>query len=116
EQLETFADLARRGHMRPAAEIEPVALRVELDLVAFGNRVDQLELEGFAPVFEESLRRAAIDHLASKGAVAGDDLGHLRLDLGEVVRRERLVAREVVIEAVVDDRADCDLRAGIELL
>ncbi len=116
EQLEAFADLARRGHMRAPAEIEPVALRVELDLLALGNRVDQLELEVFALLLEERLRGVAIDDLAGEGPVARDDLRHLRLDPREIVGRERLLAREVVIEAVVDHRADGDLRAGIKLL
>src|SRR5262249_23725226 len=52
EQLEAFADLPRRGHMRAAAEVEPVALRIELDLLALGDRVDQLDLEGFALFLE----------------------------------------------------------------
>ena len=50
--------------MRAAAEIEPLALRVELDLVALGNRVDQLELEDLALVGEQRLRRLAVDDLA----------------------------------------------------
>src|SRR6476620_7561437 len=44
EQLEAFADLSRRGHMRAAAEIEPFGLRIDLDLLSFGDGVDQLEL------------------------------------------------------------------------
>src|SRR6185503_20988417 len=43
EQLEALADLAGGGHMRPAAEVEPVALRIELDLLALGDCVDQLD-------------------------------------------------------------------------
>ena len=57
-----------------------------------------------------------LHHLARERRVAGDDLAHLGFDLGQIVGRERLVAREVVIEAVVDHRTDRDLRAGIELL
>ena len=102
--------------MRPAAEIEPRLLRIDLDLVAFGDGVDQLELEHLALVAEQLLGRLAVDHLAGEGRVAGDDLAHLGLDLGKIVGREGLRAREVVIEAVLDDRADRDLRAGIELL
>ena len=57
-----------------------------------------------------------LHHLACEGRVAGDDLAHLGFDRGQVFGRERLVAREVVIEAVLDHRADGDLGAGIELL
>ena len=116
EQLEALADLARRRHMRPAAEIEPLALRVDLDLIALGDRVDQLELEGLAFVGEQLLRRLAVNDLAREGRVARDDLAHLGFDLGQIVGREGLVAREIVVEAVLDHRADGDLRAGIELL
>ena len=59
-----------------------------------------------------------VDHLSMRfgGLVAVDDLLHLRLDLRQVVQAERRLAREVVIEAVVDGRADRDLRAGEQLL
>ena len=45
-----------------------------------------------------------------------DDLAHRRLDALEVFGSERLGALEVVVEAVLDDRADRDLRAGKEPL
>ena len=45
-----------------------------------------------------------------------DDLAHLLFDLRQVFGRERFVAREIVIEAVLDRRADGHLGAGIELL
>src|SRR3977135_2841702 len=55
QELEALAHLPRRGHMRPAAEIEPLPLRVDSDLVPFGDGVDQLELEGFALLLEKLL-------------------------------------------------------------
>ena len=91
-------------------------MRIDLDLVAFGDGVDQLELEDLALVGEQPLRAFAIDHLAGERRVARDDLAHLGLDDRQVFRRERLVAREVVIEAVLDHRADGHLRAGVKLL
>ena len=39
----------------------------------------------------------------------GDDLLHLGFDLFQIVGRERRLAREVVVEAVVDHRTDRDL-------
>src|SRR6266511_4265862 len=116
EQLEAFADFPRRGHMRPAAKVEPIALAVELDLLPFGDRIDQLELEGFAFLLEEVLGLLAIDDLAGERPIASDDLAHLRLDLGKVLWGERLITREVVVEAVLDDGADGDLRARVKLL
>ena len=43
-QLEGRADLAGRGHVRAAAEVEPVALIVDLQVLTFGDRIDQLDL------------------------------------------------------------------------
>jgi hypothetical protein len=45
-----------------------------------------------------------------------DDLAHLRLELLEVLRREGAAERKVVVEAVLDDRADRDLGVGIDRL
>ena len=115
-QLEGVADLPGRGHVRAAAEVEPVALEIDLQVLVFGNGVDQLDLEHLALLLEDVARAVALPHLLGEGRVALDDLAHLRLDRGEILRRERLVAEEVVVEAVLDDRADGDLRAGEELL
>ncbi len=71
----------------------------------------------FSPlVFEELDRLLALHHAAPERRAAGDDLAHLRLDGGEVLRGEGLVAGEIVIEPVLDRRADGDLGAGIERL
>ena len=102
--------------MRAAAEVEPFALRIDLDLVAFGDGVDQLELEHLSLVGEQPLRGVPIDDFAAEGGIARDDLAHLGFDDRQVFRRERFVAGEVVIEAVLDHRADGHLRAGVELL
>ena len=45
-----------------------------------------------------------------------DDLAHLLFDLRAGLRGERLVAGEIVVEAVLDHRADGDLGAGTQLL
>ncbi len=105
-QLEGVADLAGRGHVRPAAQVEPVALEVDLDRLVAGDGVDQLDLEGLALVAEHLLGLFAIPNLFGEGLVAPDDLAHLLLDRGKIFRGERLVAEEVVIEAVLDHRAD----------
>ena len=97
--------------MRAAAEVEPVALEIDLDRLVAGNGVDQLDLEGLALVAEHLLGLLAVPHFLGEGFVARDDLAHLLFDRGEIFRRERLVAEEVVIEAVLDHRADGHLRA-----
>ena len=115
-QLEGVADLAGRGHVRAAAEIEPVALEVDLDRLVAGNGVDQLDLEGLALVAEHLLGLLAVPDVPGERRIARDDLAHLLLDRVEIFRRERLVAEEVVIEAVLDHRTDRHLRAGPQRL
>ena len=115
-ELEGGADLAGRGHVRPAAEITPSALVVELDVLALRNGVDELDLEQLALGAEELLGLVARFRRLAEGLVALDDLAHLLLDRREILRREGLVAEKVVIEAVFDDRADRHLRAGEKLL
>ena len=82
----------------------------------FRNGVDQFDLEQLALVAENFLGFVARPHFLGERFVARDDLAHLLLDRGKIFRRERLVAEEVVIEAVVDHRADGDLRAGPQRL
>ena len=98
--------------MRTAAQIEPVALLVDLDLLVFRDGVDQLDLEALAAVAKHVLGVLARPHLLGEGFVARDDLAHLLLDRGEILRRERLVAEEIVIKTVLDHRPDGDLGAG----
>ena len=44
------------------------------------------------------------------------ELRHALLDRREILGRERALVREVVVEAVLDHRADRDLRVGKQLL
>jgi hypothetical protein len=115
-QLEGAADLADARHVRATAEVEPGALLVDLDRLVGRDRIHQLDLERLALLGEDALRLVAAPHLLGEGRVAGDDLAHLLLDGGEVLQRERLVAEEVVIEAVLDHRADRHLGARPQLL
>ena len=97
--------------MRTAAQIEPVALFVDIDLLIFRNGVDQFDFETLTHVGEDALGVGARPHFFGEWLVARDDLAHLFLDRREVLRCEWLVAKKVVVEAVVDHRADGDLRA-----
>ena len=102
--------------MRPAAKVGPLALAIELHLLIGGNGVDQLDLERFALLFEQALRLLARDDALRERLVAGDDLAHPLFDRREILGRERLVAEEVVVEAVLDHRANRDLRSWPERL
>ena len=115
-QLEGLAELARRGQMRARAHVEPVALAVDGDLLVLRDLADPFGLEALAMLAEIIGDPVAAPDLAGDLLVAVDDLAHALLDGGEIVRREGRVAGEVVIEAVLDRRAEGDLGAGIELL
>ena len=97
--------------MRTAAQIEPVALLVDLDGLVGRDRIDQLDLEHLAVVLEHLLGLFAGPDFLGERFVARDDLAHLLFDRGKILRRERLVAEEIVIEAVLDRGADGHLRA-----
>ena len=94
----------------PAAEVDPIPLAVELDVLVRRNGVDQLDLEGLALPLEEALGLVARDDRLPERLVARDDLAHALLDRREILGRERLGAVEVVVEAVLDHRADRHLR------
>ena len=115
-QLERVADLGGGAEMRPAAQIVPVAMTIDRDIFIRGNAFDQFGLVVFADVLEMLHRLVARPDFAPGGPRLFDDLVHLGFDLGQVFGRERLGAGEVVIEAVLDRRADGDLGAGIKLL
>ena len=56
----------------------------------------------------------AIHLLAHERILLRRDLPHLVLERGEILRRERLGDLEVVVEAVLDRRAEADLRVGAQ--
>ena len=68
------------------------------------------------PLLEERDRFIAFQHRALERGGGGDDLAHLGFDGREILRRERLVAGEVVIETILDRRPDRHLRSGIQRL
>jgi len=116
-QLEALAELAGSGQVRAAADIEPVALAVDRDLLAFRDDVvDDLDLVVLADLAEDALGLFPVPDLALQWQVALDDLVHALFDLLEILRCEGLVAGKIVVKTVLDGRADGDLGAGIEFL
>src|SRR6185437_11891377 len=115
-QLESLAELPGRGQMWADAEIDEIALAVEADLLRRRDFLNPFGLVALADAGEEGGRLVALPHLAGDLLVALDDLAHARLDRGEVFRRERGIAGEIVVEAVLGRRAEGNLGLGIELL
>ncbi len=75
---------------------------------------DQLDLVRL--VGQLDARVVVVGHPAGEPLVVLDDLAHPGLDLGEVVRGERNLDVEVVVEAVLDRRADPELGVRVEVL
>src|SRR2546425_11788220 len=75
--------------------------------------LDALELQGISG--EATLGRRAVHLLADERVVRRRDLAHLRLDLRQVLGRERRGHPEVVVEAVLDGRTEADLGAREQL-
>ncbi len=133
-QLERRDPLGGR-QVRPAAQVGPGHLAVAADVVvdgqlagahldarAFGGvlRVasalepDQLDLVGLVLQLAD---RVVVGHSApGEPLVLLDDLAHPGLDLLQVGRHERHLDVEVVVEAVLDRRADAELGVGPEVL
>ena len=114
-QLED-AQLAGGGHVRPAAKVRELAFGVKRDRLVGWNRRDDFGLVVLADGFEIRDRVVARHELARHRLVFFGELGHLRLDGAEVLRRERALEREVVVEAVLDHRTDRHLRVGEQFL
>ena len=115
-QLERLAELAGGGEMRSPAQVDPFPLAVQRDGFVAPNVPDDLRLVLLSPVAKEPDRLVAIPHLARDGLVAIDDLAHAGFHALQILGSEGLLAREVVVEPVLDGRPDGDLRLRVELL
>ena len=107
-------DVGGRGNVRAAAEVDEPRAEGVLGEDVSGTLLDQLALHVLAHrgVLLEALGLGR--HAPFVGEVLLLQLPHLRLDLLEVLRRERRVALEIVVEAVVGGRADPELGLRIE--
>src|SRR6185295_3595690 len=101
-------DRLRVLEMRPAAQVDEVALRVERDVSL--RRVDELDLVRLALLLEALARVVPRDLLALPDAALLDLPLDLVLEPLQVGLRDGLGELEVVVEAVFDRRADRDLR------
>ena len=114
EELEVL-HVARGRDVGPAAEVDEVALPVERHPRGV-EALEDLDLVGLAAFAEEGDRLLARKLLALERIVRADDVAHGGFDLREVLGRERLGLREVVVEAVLDRGPDGHLHAGEEPL
>src|SRR5690606_38397103 len=78
--------------------------------------LDQAQLVVLAAGLEHLDDLVARGHLLDHLVVLGDQLAHALLDRGHVLGRERALVPDVVVEAVLDHRADHHLGVRVELL
>src|SRR5438876_1173009 len=114
EQLEVL-HVARRGHVRPTAEVDELPLAVERHARGV-DPLEDLDLVGLGALAEEADGVRTAHLLALEGIVGLRDLAHDRFDPREVLGREGLGLPEVVVEAVLDRGPDRQLHVGEEAL
>ncbi len=106
------------GDVRASAEIDEFAVFVEGEsFAALGDFVDQFHLELVVSTVDGTVAGVMFVGFVdgggapAEGMILFDDLGHLGLDLGEVVGSDFPFGEiDVVVEAIIDDRADGELR------
>ena len=108
---------ARVRHVRAAAHVHVFLVEVQAHRGDVGAHVvDQAQLVVLAAAREFLDDLLARRHLLDHVVVLRDQLAHALLDRGQVVRGERALVMDVVVEAFVDDRADHHLGVREQLL
>ena len=111
-QLERL-DLARGRQMRPAAEIDEIALLVKGNFRVLGQIVDKFLFIRFAEIIHHFKGVLAAQRKALDGQIALDDLVHFRFDLAEIVLADGRFEIYVVIKTVFDDGPDGELAGRV---
>ena len=102
--------------MRSAAEVNVIPLAVKRNFRVRRQVFDNFNLVMFAARLKQRNGIFAADDLTGDFFVAFDDFVHFFFNLGKIFSRERLFAREVVIETVFNERANRYLNVRPQLL
>ena len=94
-------DVPGRRHMRPAAEIDKLALGVDGHGRLVGKGTDQFDLVRLLPRLKEGEGLVPVHHLAHDRVVGGHDGAHLALDRRESIGTDRRRKLDIVEEAVL---------------
>ena len=109
-------DAAGGVQMRAGAEINEFTLTVKRDNGVLRQVIDELDLIRLVALLHELQRFGARKLKALETQLFLADLAHLGLELLEHLGRERLGAVKIVIETVLDGRADRQLHLGVQAL
>src|SRR5690606_2093814 len=104
-ELEYF-EVPGGRHVRAATQVDEVTFPVKGNAFLGRNRSNDLGLVMFTNGTEKFDGIVALPFLPHHRLVASRQLDHLLLDRLEILRGKRALVREVVIEPVVDDRAE----------
>ncbi|MNM90269.1 hypothetical protein D3C81_1025190 [compost metagenome] len=107
----------RVRHVRTAAHVHVFLVVVHAHRGdVFGHVFDQAQLVVLATRLEDFNHFRTWRHLLDDVVIGRDQLRHALLDRHHVVRRERALAVDVVVETFGDDRADHHLGVRVQLL
>ena len=107
-------DLARRGKVRPAAEVREGALGIHAHLVV-ADGLEKLHLVWFTHLLEHGYGILPLDDPAFNGDILGGQLIHAFFDLRQVLFREARFVVEIVVESCLYRGTDGDADPGIEV-
>ena len=100
--------------MRARAQVREIALAVEGKHLIFRQITDQLRFIRLIFLLHEGNGLVAGQGEAHLAVILLDDMLHLLFDLFKGFRRKGLIHVEVVVEAVFDCGADCQLRIWVQ--
>ena len=105
------------GQVRADAHVDVFALLIEAEHRVFRQVTDMLNLILFAALLHELDGLLAAEHKRLDRQVFLDDLRHLRLNRGQILVGELLIAQiDVIIKALLGRRAIGEVRVRIQAL
>ncbi len=107
-QLES-AQITGTRDVRSTAEICPLALSIDANLLAFRDSLDNFSLVALTLLAEESDRLITSHHDTLDAQVGLSEIPHPGFDRLKILWRKRAVKRKIIVEAVLDHRANSDL-------
>ncbi|TLD45489.1 MAG: hypothetical protein FAZ92_02233 [Accumulibacter sp.] len=117
-QLHQLEDLQSTGRwdMRTTTKVNEVSFAVQRDSLIRRYRIDQLRLVVLALGLEEGDSLIALPDFPLHRQIAPHQFRHPPFDRRQIVKRERTLECEIVVEAALDDRANGHLCRRKQLL
>ena len=112
QQLE-MPHVAGAGHVGTPAQVHEGTVGIDRDHLVVAQLLQALQLQGV--VFEAPPRLLPVHLFAHKGIIGLDDLPHALLDRRQVLRGEGPGHVEIVVETVLNGRAESDPRSREQL-